>query len=191
MFDLVIRKAKEIVGPSFDIGIQAGKIVAIQPIIREKGKKEYCLTSKQFLSAGWIDDHVHCFEKMTLYYDYPDEIGIKKGVSTVIDAGTTGAKNVGAFFEYAKKAKTNVYALLNISKCGIVAQDELADLSKVQEKLVKKSIEELVIENNSIIAFQLAVPHNFFVYNIEKHDPIIDINKIVNSLPEELAIWIR
>lgn len=142
MFDLVIRKAKEIVGPSFDIGIQAGKIVAIQPIIREKGKKEYCLTSKQFLSAGWIDDHVHCFEKMTLYYDYPDEIGIKKGVSTVIDAGTTGAKNVGDFFEYAKKAKTNVYALLNISKCGIVAQDELADLSKVQEKLVKKSIEE-------------------------------------------------
>ncbi|ALU26836.1 MULTISPECIES: hypothetical protein [Myroides] len=56
---------------------------------------------------------------------------------------------------------------------------------------IKKSIEELAIENNSIIAFQLAVPHNFFVYNIEKHDSIIDINKIVNSLPEELAIWIR
>lgn len=52
MFDLVIRKAKEIVGPPFDIGIQAGKIVAIQSIIHEKGKKEYFLTNKQFLSAG-------------------------------------------------------------------------------------------------------------------------------------------
>lgn len=76
---------------------------------------------------------------MALYYDYPDEIDIKTGVSTVIDAGTTGAKNVGDFFKHAKKkAKTNVYALLNISKNGIVTQDELADLSQVQERLVKK-----------------------------------------------------
>jgi dihydroorotase len=52
---------------------------------------------------------------------------VNKGVATVIDAGTTGTENIADFYEHAKQAKTNVYALLNISKWGIIAQDELAD----------------------------------------------------------------
>jgi dihydroorotase-like cyclic amidohydrolase len=39
MFDLVIKNAKEIDGSPFDIGIQAGKITAIQSNITEKSKK--------------------------------------------------------------------------------------------------------------------------------------------------------
>jgi dihydroorotase len=97
------------------------------------------LDSDVFLSAGWIDDHVHCFEKMNLYYDYPDQIGVEKGVTTVIDAGTTGAENIHEFYTLAQEAKTNVLALVNISKWGIVEQDELADLSKVKEALVKSA----------------------------------------------------
>ena len=79
------------------------------------------------------------FEEMTLYYDYPDEIGVKQGVTTVIDAGTTGAENIHRFYDLAKEAKTNVFALVNISKWGIVEQDELADLSKVKKELVQRS----------------------------------------------------
>lgn len=170
MFDLVIKNAKEIDGSPFDIGIQAGKITAIQSNITEKSKKMLIIEPNQYLSAGWIDDHVHCFEEMSLYYDYPDEIGVKKGVTTVIDAGTTGANNIGKFYEYAKKAKTNVYALLNISKWGIIAQDELADLTKIQAELVKEKLKtypdfivglkarlsRTVIGKNGIVPLQLA-----------------------------------
>ncbi|MFS1126194.1 amidohydrolase/deacetylase family metallohydrolase, partial [Enterococcus faecalis] len=39
--------------------------------------------------------------------------------------------------------KTNVYALMNISKWGIVKQDELADLTKIQEDLVSTALAEL------------------------------------------------
>lgn len=42
---------------------------------------------------------------MALYYDYPDEIGVKKGVTTVIDAGTTGAENIHEFYDLAQQAK--------------------------------------------------------------------------------------
>ena len=42
---------------------------------------------------------------MALYYDYPDEIGVKKGVTTVIDAGTTGAENIHEFYDLARKQK--------------------------------------------------------------------------------------
>ncbi|MFV0560056.1 MAG: amidohydrolase/deacetylase family metallohydrolase [Enterococcus sp.] len=142
MFDLVIKNAKEIQGTPVEIGITNGKIMKISEKIEGERKEEYSLQDNQYISAGWIDDHVHCFEEMTLYYDYPDEVGVARGVATVIDAGTTGAENIGEFYQHAKQAKTNVYALLNISKWGIVAQDELADLSKVQSALIEKKLAE-------------------------------------------------
>lgn len=86
MFDLIIRQARTIDEEVFDIGIQDGKITALAPTLQEQAKQELTLAEGEFLSAGWIDDHVHCFEEMTLYYDYPDEIGVKQGVTTVIDA---------------------------------------------------------------------------------------------------------
>lgn len=143
MFDLIIRNAQTIDGKHFEIGITDGKITSIGPTISGEARQEVALTGDEYLSAGWIDDHVHCFEKMNLYYDYPDQIGVEKGVTTVIDAGTTGAENIGEFYELAEAAKTNVYALLNISKWGIVEQDELADLSKIQESLIKQALADL------------------------------------------------
>ena len=142
MLDLVVRNGKTIDGKKMEIGISDGKIVAVTEKIDQETRKEIVLTNDQYISAGWIDDHVHCYEKMTLYYDYPDEVGVKRGVTTVIDAGTTGAENIGDFCELAKKSKTNVYALLNISKWGIVEQDELADLTKVQRDAVRTAIEK-------------------------------------------------
>lgn len=170
MFDLVIRKAHTITEKRMDIGIEDGKIKKIAPIISEQGRREEVLAPDQYLSAGWIDDHVHCYEEMTLYYDYPDQIGITKGVTTVIDAGTTGAENISRFYEHAQQAKTNVYALLNISKWGIIKQDELADLTKIQSDLVKEKLLELpdfivgikarmsktVVGENGIIPLQMA-----------------------------------
>lgn len=143
MLDLVIKRATLIDGTMIDIGIKEKKIVTIKEEITDESKEILVLDSDVFLSAGWIDDHVHCFEKMNLYYDYPDQIGVEKGVTTVIDAGTTGAENIHEFYTLAQEAKTNVVALVNISKWGIVEQDELADLSKVKEALVKKALHEL------------------------------------------------
>lgn len=80
---------------------------------------------------------------MSLYYDYPDEVGVKNGVTTIVDAGSTGENNIREFYELTKKSKTNVYALLNISRDGIVHQDELADLSKVDETKNLERIKEL------------------------------------------------
>lgn len=140
MLDLLIKNAKMITNEVADIGILNGKIAKAAENISEPSKKTIQLSKDEYLSAGWIDDHVHCYEKMTLYYDYPDEIGVKKGVTTVIDAGSTGASNIDDFYAFAKKAETNVYALLNISAAGIIQQNELADLSKIQGGAVQQKI---------------------------------------------------
>ena len=62
MYDLVIKNARELNGKIFDIGIEKGKICEIAPLITQKARQEISLTPQQYLSAGWIDDHVHCFE---------------------------------------------------------------------------------------------------------------------------------
>ncbi|MDR2465384.1 MAG: amidohydrolase/deacetylase family metallohydrolase [Streptococcaceae bacterium] len=142
MFDLVIKNAKLVDGSGVEIAVRDGKIVEISEEVTGITGKTYDAKGS-FVSAGWIDSHVHCFEKMTLYYDNPDKVGVSTGVTTVVDAGSTGEANIHEFYQLAKQAKTNVYALLNISKYGIVTQDELSDLSKVDEQSNVGRIQEM------------------------------------------------
>lgn len=47
----------------------------------------------------------HCYEKLSLYYDDPDKDGYTTGVTTVIDAGSTGADNIGDFYQITRSKK--------------------------------------------------------------------------------------
>ena len=193
MFDLLIKNGKRVNGEKVEVAIKDGAILAVEAEIESPSKEVLDLEGKHYLSAGWVDDHVHCYEKMTLYYDYPDEIGVTKGVTTVIDAGTTGAENIGDFYELTKKVKTNVYALVNISKWGIVEQDELADLSKVQATLVRDRLAELpkfivgikarmsktVVGENGITPLELAK-------DIQRENQNLPLMIHIGSAPPEL-----
>ena len=141
MLDLYIKNGRTIDDETIEIGIKEGKIVAIEKKLDvDASLKTIDLKKQSYLSAGWIDGHTHCYEEMSLYYDSPDKIGYKKGVTTVIDAGSTGADTISNFYSLATHAKTNVFALVNISKTGIVYQNELSDLTTIQENLISKAI---------------------------------------------------
>lgn len=170
MLDLCIKNGRTVENETIELGIRDGKIVVVGSVVDEPAKETIYLSKDEYISAGWIDDHVHCYEKMTLYYDEPDIIGVSKGVTSVIDAGSTGAENIGDFYELTLQEKTNIFALLNISKWGIVEQDELADLSKIKEDLVKETLAKYpdfvvgikarmsrsVVGDNDIIPLELA-----------------------------------
>lgn len=143
MYDLIIKNGLDVNLNPLEIGIKDGLIVAIGPQVEGASKEVLKLDTGSIISAGWIDAHVHCYEKMTLYYDNPDAIGVASGVTSVIDAGSTGESNIRDFYESTRSAKTNVFALLNISTEGIVKQDELADLRKVDHVKNLARIKEL------------------------------------------------
>lgn len=169
MLDLVIKNGRTIDNRPIEIGIKAEKIAIVSEEITELSQSLFD-AKEAIISAGWIDSHVHCYEKMSLYYDFPDEIGIKKGVTTVIDAGTAGEKNIEDFYQISKNAKTNVLAMMNISESGIVYQDELADLSKINEEKnldriaqlpdfivgIKARISKTVVGNNGVVPLKMA-----------------------------------
>src|SRR5690625_7570139 len=59
-----------------------------------------------YVSPGWIDLHTHAFPKYKPYCSYPDDIGYKTGVTTVVDAGTCGADEIDELHNIANSSKT-------------------------------------------------------------------------------------
>ncbi|XKM14350.1 amidohydrolase/deacetylase family metallohydrolase [Orbaceae bacterium ac157xtp] len=139
MSDLIIKNAKLINDTIIDIAIHAGKIVAVGSL-EPNAKTVIDLAGKHYVSAGWIDSHTHCFANSPIYYDEPDYIGVKAGVTAVVDAGSVGGLDIDEFYQLAKQAKTNVYSFLNISKIGLIRQNELADMNDIDKSLVEKKI---------------------------------------------------
>ena len=172
MYDLLLKSAKLVSGETCDIAIHNSKILEINENISKDNFKEIIeLKGNKYVSAGWIDLHTHSYTGLELYSDNPDEIGLKSGVTTVVDTGTAGALNIEDFYNLSKQYKTNVYAFLNISKTGIVQQNELSDLNNIDLELIKNSIEKYtdfiiglkarmsksVVGDNGILPLKLAL----------------------------------
>ncbi|WP_333497023.1 amidohydrolase/deacetylase family metallohydrolase [Kluyvera sp. CHPC 1.251] len=139
MFDLLLRRARLVDDTLTDIAIKDGSIAALGEI-SAPALKTIELDGKYYASAGWIDSHVHCYPNSPIYHDEPDSVGIATGVTTVIDAGSTGADDVDDFYQLTRKAATEVYALLNISRVGLIAQNELANMANIDAEAVKQAV---------------------------------------------------
>lgn len=141
MYDLIIRQALRADGSLTDIAIRDGKFAAIGTLpCGATARQTLDLQGKVYASAGWIDSHVHCYPKSPIYHDEADLIGVACGVTTVADAGSTGANDVDDFYQITREAKTNVYAFLNIARTGIVTQNELADMTQIDKVGVRDAI---------------------------------------------------
>lgn len=93
-----------------------------------------------FLSPGFIDMHVHVFEGRTPLGIRADKVGIKQGVLTVVDAGSTGIRDFKTFkAEVIDNNITNVKIFLNIAKKGLC--DGLSELADKKDLM---TVEELL-----------------------------------------------
>ncbi|HGY3715784.1 TPA: amidohydrolase/deacetylase family metallohydrolase [Citrobacter gillenii] len=140
MFDLLLRHARLVDDTVSDIAVKDGKIAALGEIT-DLAVKTVDLRGECYVSAGWIDSHVHCYPKSPIYHDQPDSIGIATGVTTVVDAGSTGADDIDDFYTLTREATTDVYALLNISRVGLIAQNELANMANIDADAVKQAVQ--------------------------------------------------
>lgn len=142
MYDLIIRAARLCDEQVVDIALQDGRIAAIGHV-QGRARRERNLAGRFYLSAGWIDSHVHCYPKSPIYHDEADAIGVAHGVTTVVDAGSTGADHIDDFYRLTRTATTQVYALINIARTGIVTQNELADMTQIDGEAVQQAVTRL------------------------------------------------
>lgn len=139
MFDLLLRRARLVDDTVSDIALKDGKIAALGDV-DGPALKTMELGGECYVSAGWIDSHVHCYPKSPIYHDQPDSVGIATGVTTVVDAGSTGADDIDDFYTLTREAATEVYALLNISRVGLIAQNELANMVNIDADAVREAV---------------------------------------------------
>ncbi|XZF74223.1 amidohydrolase/deacetylase family metallohydrolase [Bacillus sp. AL-1R] len=138
----VLQNVKMIDGSSVDIIVENKRIKDIVAAGCGYGEKLVDYKHNVFVSSGWIDMHVHAYAEFEPYGDDVDEIGYKTGVTTIVDAGSTGADNLSKLVSSCKKSKTNVFAFLNISRIGLIRIDELSDLTWLNEDQLKNTIAE-------------------------------------------------
>lgn len=119
-------KVKEAVALPADNG-------AISVLVRPDQQDKLAGTENLWAVPGLIDIHTHVFPGRAAIGSQADTVGIKTGVSTVVDAGSSGWQNFNQFLaEAVHPSVTNVYAFLNISPDGLVTEKgELADLSRL------------------------------------------------------------
>lgn len=150
--DILIRNGR-VIDPSlqlngnYDIAIADGKIMAIH----DPGQNATPCPADFVLDAsgcvvtpGLIDLHTHVFPEKTPLGIPADQVGVAQGVTTVVDAGSSGAYNFSAFLsECVEPAKTQVLAFLNISGDGLCnGLSELADMSRLAPKEARQLIRQ-------------------------------------------------
>ena len=127
-----------------DVALTQGKIAAVAPDIPAGQAAQVVNASGKIVTPGLIDLHTHVFPYVGPYGIEPDPYFVSRGVTTVLDAGTSGAFTFPAFRRCTiERAATRIRALLHVVSIGMVAgstpnMGELEDLRYCDPKLAAK-----------------------------------------------------
>lgn len=86
--------------------------------------------------------HVHADPELMPYGDEIDEIGVRHGVTTIVDAGSCGADRIGRLAANAAGALTRVLAFLNIAHIGLLRTDELSQPEWLDEPRLASALQQ-------------------------------------------------
>ena len=108
-----------------DVAITDGRIAAILPSIPRSEATEWLDARGKLVTPGLIDAHAHVYDGVASSNIDPDLVGLNQGVTTIVDAGSAGSQTWPGFRKHViEKARTRVYALLNISSIGLTGPNE-------------------------------------------------------------------
>ena len=122
--DLLI-KGGTVIDPSqklhapLDVAVKDGKISQIAPDIPEDGSRSVISAKGKIVTPGLIDVHVHVFEGVGPTGLNADQYCLGRGVTTAVDAGSTGYFAIAGFRQYViKPSATRLYAMVDIGARG-------------------------------------------------------------------------
>ncbi|WP_125565239.1 amidohydrolase/deacetylase family metallohydrolase [Companilactobacillus insicii] len=187
MADLYIKNGLNEHSEPVELLIENGKIKQVgAELVDVVADKTIDLEKKSFVTAGWIDDHTHCYEKLERFSDDPDEDGYKTGVTTVIDAGSTGANDIDDFYEVTRDKITNVYAMINISKSGMNSQNELEDMNQISLSDLQAAVDKYP---EFIVGIKARVSKSVVVNN--GVNPLVEAKYIQMKLHQRLPLMVH
>src|SRR6201991_568937 len=160
-YDLLIRNGQVIdpknkINAKMDLAVKDGKIAKLAAAISPEQATKVIDAEGLIIAPGLIDIHTHVFVggKPETFADgflsvSPDDFTLKAGVTTVVDAGTSGWRNFPVFKEHViDKSKTRVLAFLNIAGNGMSgspAEQDVSDMDAYMTSLVIKEYPDIIV----------------------------------------------
>ena len=160
-YDLLLRNGelidpKNSINGKMDIAVLDGKVAKVAVSIPSNQAKKIIDVTGLIVTPGLIDIHTHVFVggKPETFADgflsvSPDDFTLKSGVTTVVDAGTSGWRNFPVFKEHViDKSRTRVLAFLNIAGNGMTGsptEQDVNDMDAYMTSLVVKKNPEIIV----------------------------------------------
>lgn len=96
----------------------------------------------KWLCPSITDMHVHCFKEMSDLGLDMDEIGVDMHVGTLVDAGSSGCRDIEALLQQIEEAATRIKVFINYSSVGLThGNQELADWSLIDENALREVVQ--------------------------------------------------
>ena len=143
MYDLVLKGGR-VLDPStgldgvLDVAVENGRIARVAAGIAPAEAKRVVEVGGKLVTPGLIDVHAHVFEGVNRTGVNPDLGGVYAGVTTIVDAGSSGAATFGGWRHILPRCKTEIIPFLHICQTGLATNpDIIAESSIDLEDTVK------------------------------------------------------
>ena len=168
-YDLLIKGGR-VIDPSqgmeaeLDVAVRGAKIASVAQGIPEEQAGQVIRAHGMLVTPGLIDLHAHLFPYVGPYGIEPDPYCVRRGVTSVIDAGTSGAFTFPAFRRFIiERAATRIRALLHVVSIGMVAgstpkMGELEDLRYCDPKLAVEAANQ---NRDLIVGFKIRFSEHY------------------------------
>jgi dihydroorotase len=160
-YDLLLKNGhvidpKNSINAIMDVAIKEGKIARVATNIPSTQAAKTIDATDLYVTPGLIDIHTHVFvgSKPNTFADgsssvSPDDFTLRSGVTTVVDAGTSGWRNFPIFKENViDQSKTRILAFLNIVGSGMsgkATQEDIGDMNSDQTVQTLKKYPETIV----------------------------------------------
>lgn len=138
-----------------DVAVADGKIAAVRPDISPAEARTMVDVSGLYVTPGLIDDHVHVFATTGMKDAWagdnsvlPDGFSFRSGVTTMVDAGSSGWRNFEDFrYRVIDRARTRVLAMLNIVGLGMATDVPEQNVHDMDAKITA----EMALKHRDVI----------------------------------------
>jgi dihydroorotase len=158
-YDLLLKGGRVIdpknrIDAVMDVAIANGRIARVAPAIPSTAARKTVNVAGLTVTPGLIDIHVHVYsrpEQKSLERDSSVQVdahSFRSGVTTVVDAGTSGWRTFPDFkARIIDKSRTRVLAMLNINGAGMGTgrEDEIAELDAVNAARTAKENRGVIV----------------------------------------------
>ncbi|MGI9541714.1 MAG: amidohydrolase/deacetylase family metallohydrolase [Cyclobacteriaceae bacterium] len=154
-YDLLLKGGlmidpKNEINTVMDVAIAEGKIARVANDIPANESKKVIEAKGLYVTPGLIDPHTHVYvgpKPNTFAAGFssvsPDDFSFRSGVTTVVDAGTSGWRNFPDFKETViDQSTTRVLAFLNITGSGMVGSPLEEDENDMDVKLTAAMVKK-------------------------------------------------